>query len=86
MVAVEFEGDSMSDGVVIAGLDIIDILRFIQKKNRKFQAVFLSDLEEILSPDTPEYEAVRKLYLDAQNNYTRSILRAIFGDVEHLMK
>ena len=93
-----------SKGIVIQGLDVIDVLTFTQKKNKKFQAVFLNDLEELFNPqkildflgvskNSPEgieiekfyrneFYNIRKLYLDAQNNYTRSILRAIFGDVE----
>lgn len=91
-------------GIIIQGLDIIDVLQFTQKKNKKFQAVFLNDLEELLNPQKflemvnidedselgqkikkaykEDFFNIRKLYLDAQNNYTRSILRAIFGDVE----
>lgn len=74
------------NGVVFQGLDAFDIIRFIIKKNKRYQAIFLNELEEVLAPDSENYIRVRKLYLDSQNNYTRSILRAIFGDVEHLVK
>lgn len=73
------------NGTIIQGLDIIDILKFITKKNKKFQAIFLNDLEEVLNSNSDEYRIVRKLYLDSQNNFTRSILRAIFGDVEDIV-
>ena len=70
---------------IIQGVDILDTLHFIAKKNKRFQAGFLKDLEEILDPKSSEYKLIRKLYLDAQNTYTRSILRIIFGDVEDLI-
>jgi len=73
-------------GVIIQGLDLIDIVTFISKKNKKFQAILLSELEETLGKDSKEYTLVRKLVLDGFNNYTRSIVRAIFGDIEYLVK
>lgn len=72
--------------VVIQGFDVIDVLNFIATKNKKYQAIFLNDLERIVAPDSEEFQAIRKLYLDSQNNYTRSVLRVIFGDIEHLVK
>jgi len=72
-------------GVVIQGLDLMDIIKFVARKNKKYQAMLLNDLEEVLPPESEEYKAARKLFLDCFNNYTRSVLRAIFGDVEHLM-
>jgi hypothetical protein len=74
-----------NQGVVIQGLDLLDIIKFIARKNKKYQAMLLNDLEEVLPADSEEYKKVRKLFLDCFNNYTRSVLRAIFGDVEHLM-
>ncbi len=68
--------------VAIQGLDILDVQDFITKKNKKFQAILLSDLEDILDPDSDSYKQVRKLILDSFNNYTRSIFRVIFGDLE----
>lgn len=70
---------------IIQGVDILDILHFIAKKNKRFQASFLKELEVILNPRSEEYKLIRKLYLDSQNTYTRSILRVIFGDVEDLI-
>ncbi len=75
-----------SEGVVIQGLDVIDVIRFIIKKNKKFEAIILSELEEILDPKSDEFNLIRKLFLDGFNDYTRSIFRVIFGDVEHLIK
>jgi len=70
---------------IMQDIDILDTLRFIAKKNKRFQAGFLKDLEMILDSHSSEYKSIRKLYLDSQNTYTRSILREIFGDVEDLI-
>lgn len=75
-----------TQGVIIQGLDLIDITTFISKKNKKFQAILLADLEEVLGRDSEEFAIVRKLVLDGFNNYTRSIVRAIFGDIEFMVK
>ena len=69
-------------GVVVQGLDLVDIITFISKKNKKFQAITLSEYEEILDKNSAEFKAIRKVTLDNYNNYTRSVVRAIFGDVE----
>ena len=73
-------------GVVVQGLDLIDIVTFISKKNKKFQAILLTELEEVLGKDNPDYLKVRKVVLDEFNNYTRSVVRAIFGDIEYMVK
>jgi hypothetical protein len=65
---------------IIEALDIHDITLFISKKNRKYQAILLHDIEEAMGKDNEEYPAVRKLVLDAFNNYTRAIMRIIFGN------
>jgi hypothetical protein len=67
-------------GEIIQGLDVMDIVTFTERKNKKFQAILLQDLEEVLDKDGDEYKMVRKLVLDCLNNYTRSILRTIFGN------
>lgn len=72
-------------GEVIQGLDVVDIQHFVGRKNRKFQAVILHDIEEILDKDSDEFQKVRKLVLDGFNEYTRSVLRIIFGnDLENV--
>lgn len=67
-------------GNVIQGLDLMDVVYFVQKKNKKFQAILLQDVENVLNKDSEEYREVRKLVLDSYNAYTRSILRVIFGN------
>jgi hypothetical protein len=68
--------------VLIQGIDILDIVGFVSKKNKKSQAIVLSQLEEILGKDTPQLQKVRKIFLDTMNDYTRSVLTSIFGDIE----
>lgn len=72
--------------VEIEGLDIIDVIDFVTKKRRKFLAILLSELEEVLDHETDEYAQVRKIILDGFNDYTRSVMRALFGDVEGLVQ
>jgi hypothetical protein len=64
---------------VIQGLDILDIVGVVSKKNKKYQAMLLQDIEETVGVGFPEYPKIRKAVLDNFNSYTRSILRAIFG-------
>ena len=67
------------DNKIIEGLDVIDIVRLIDKKSRSFQAIILQEVEGIIQKDSQEFPKVRKVILDNMNEYTRSILRAIFG-------
>ncbi len=69
----------MSKGEIIQGLDVLDIINIVGKKNKKYQAIILQDIEEILDKDSDEYKIIRKIILDSYNSYTRSVLRAIFG-------
>lgn len=78
-----------TEGVVIQGLDVLDVLGFVDKKKQRFLAISLNDLEEIfeshgMSRNSEEFQLVRKLVLDLVNEYTRSVLRVIFGDIEYL--
>lgn len=75
------------DGHVVQGLDVLDILGFMDKKKKRFLAISLNELEEIfdaadISRDSPEFQYTRKLILDLVNEYTRSILVLIFGKIE----
>ena len=71
--------------VIIQGLDVMDVVTFIIKKSKRYQAMGLQEIEEILDKDSKEFKFVRKVFLDTVNNFARSVLRAIFGDVEHLV-
>lgn len=74
----------MKPEVTIEGLDVIDVVRYITRKKDKFLAIALAELEETMEKDSNEYKFIRKVFLDAFNDYTRSILRTIFGDIEGL--
>lgn len=67
-------------GEFIQGLDILDFIQYVEKKNKRYQAIFLQGLEEELGKDSQSYIVARKLFLDCFNNYTRSIFRVIFGN------
>jgi len=71
--------------VIIEGLDVIDVVRYISRKKDKFIAIVLADLEEVMEKDSNEYKFVRKLFLDGFNDYTRSVMRTLFGNVEGLI-
>lgn len=64
---------------IIEGLDIIDVVNHIDKKSRSYQAIMLQDIEQIISKDDPRFGKVRKVILDNLNEYTRSLLRMLFG-------
>jgi hypothetical protein len=73
-------------GQVIQSLDLIDVIDFIDKKNKTFQAITLHQLEEILGKDSPEFIKCRGVILDSFNDYKRAVVKAIFGDIEYMIK
>ncbi len=75
----------METELTIEGLDIIDVVRYISRKKDKFIAIVLADLEEVMDKETNEYKFIRKVFLDGFNDYTRSIMRTLFGNVEGLV-
>jgi hypothetical protein len=75
----------MEAKVTIDGLDVIDVVKYITKKRNKFIAMMLAELEESMEPESNEYKFVRKIILDGMNDYTRSTMRTLFGDVEGLI-
>lgn len=68
--------------VVIDGLNMFDVITIISKKNKRYIANALDEMEEILGSDTEAFLKVRKIFLDSQNDYTRSIFVTLFGDIE----
>ena len=68
------------EGKVIQGMDVIDLILVVGQKNKKFTAIALQEIEEVLGKDSEEYKIIRKIFLDSFNNYTRSVMRSIFGD------
>lgn len=65
---------------IIQGFDPIDVVNFIHRKNKKFLAVTLQEIEETLGEDSSKFLEVRKVILDGFNAYTKSILRVLFGN------
>lgn len=68
--------------VTISGLDMVELLDFIASKNKKYQAMMLADLEEILDENSESFILIRKLFLDYMNKYTRGIARMLTGNIE----
>jgi hypothetical protein len=68
--------------VVIDGFNMFDIITIIQKKNRRYIANALDEIEETLEKDSAQFIAVRKVLLDTMNDYTRSIFVTLFGNIE----
>lgn len=64
----------------INGLDFIDVLAAIRRRQNRYLALLLNDLEEIMGKDDPNYSSVRKLVLDHFNDFSRSVFRVMFGD------
>jgi hypothetical protein len=71
--------------ITIEGLDVIDVLKYIGKKRNKFLALILAELESTLDKNSEEYKVIRKVILDGVNDYTRSLLRILFGNVEGMI-
>jgi len=63
----------------ILGLDIVDILSAIKRRQGRYLALVLQDVEDTMT-NKAEYQVVRKLVLDHFNDYTRSIFRIIIGE------
>ena len=82
------EEDRGMEGHIVQGLDPIEILKFMNKKKKRYLAIGLNELEEIFDAlgiprDSKEFHLIRKLILDLVNEYNRSIMVLIFGDIEH---
>lgn len=80
--------DRGTEGHIVQGLDPIEILKFMNKKKKRYIAIGLNELEGIFDAveiprDSKEFHLIRKLILDLVNEYNRSIIVLIFGDIEH---
>jgi hypothetical protein len=71
---------------IIKELDILELVQYIGRKKKKLQAVLLQKMEETLPKDSATYLEIRKLILDETSEFTRAIVRQIFGDIEFLIK
>lgn len=68
--------------VIVTGLDLQDITKFISDKNKRYLAATLQDIEDELGSEHPAFVAIRKSVLDGFNNYTRSLISFLFIDIE----
>jgi hypothetical protein len=56
-------------------------MRVVDKKKNKFVALTLQAVEE-LDLEDEEFKAIRKYILDGFGDFTRSLMRALLGDIE----
>lgn len=68
--------------VVIDGLNMFDVINLISRKNRRYMANALDELEEVLGKDSEQFIKARKIVLDTMNDYTRSVFVTLFGNIE----
>lgn len=69
--------------VIVEGLDLLDVVIYIDKKKNKFVALTLQEIEGLeLGITVEEYKLIRKFVLDGFGDFTRSTMRFLFGDVE----
>lgn len=73
----------MSNRIILQQVDIVDVVEFLSRKNRQYQATLLSNLEQIYDPSDKRFKEARKLVLDSTNNFHRLVVRTIFGDIEN---
>jgi hypothetical protein len=66
-------------GRIIQGIDPIDSVKKVNRDTKTHCAILLSELEELLGKDNPNFPQVRKLVLDNFNNYKRNVYKVIFG-------
>ena len=69
-------------GVFFAGFDVLDLVSFINRLTKRYQANLLADIETSTNVDSEDYKIIRKLVLDSTNNFSRSLVKTIFGDIE----
>lgn len=68
--------------VIIDGFNMFDIITIINKKNRRYIANALDEMEEIMGKDSEQFVAARKVLLDTMNDFTRSVFVTLFGNIE----
>jgi hypothetical protein len=76
------ENQGQGGQVIIDGLNMFDVINLISRKNRRYMANALDELEEILGKDSEQFIGARKVVLDTMNDYTRSVFVTLFGNIE----
>jgi len=69
-----------AEGVIIEGLNVLEIVKFLGNKNKKYLAITLNNIEDVLDPNSEDYKLIRKEVLDGFNEFTRAIVEVLFGD------
>ena len=67
-------------GVIIEGLNVLEVVKFLRNKNKKYLAITLNNIEDVLDVNSEEYKLIRKEVLDGFNEFTRAIVEVLFGD------
>lgn len=65
---------------VIQNVDALDIINLVQRKKRVHIRTTMDRLEKIIDKDSEEFVQIRKLILDHTNDFSRMLLKEIFGD------
>ena len=74
-------------GEIIQAVDLLTVIGYIDKKNKKLQAILLQNVEKNFGKGSQEYIQLRKIILDETSDFARSVVRKIFGDdMEYLVK
>jgi len=74
-------------GEIIQAVDLVTLIGYIDKRNKKLQAILLQNMEKNFDKGSKEYIELRKIILDETSDFARSVVRKIFGDgMEYLVK
>lgn len=67
---------------IVQEIDVLTVLGSIGKKKKKLQAILLQELETVIEKSDPGYAKMRKVILDETSDYSRAVVKSIFGDIE----
>lgn len=68
--------------IILEGFDVLETISFISGTNKRYQAALLSQVENLLGKNSDKYPIIRKLILDSTSEYTRAIVKNIFGEID----
>jgi hypothetical protein len=68
--------------IILEGFNVFDTISFISRMNKRHQASLLAQVEDLIGRDSVDYPVLRKLILDSTNEFTRSIVKNIFGEID----
>jgi len=72
---------------IIQEVDLLSLVSYVDRKNKKLQAILLQNMEKNFDKGSKEYVELRKVILDETSDFARSVVRKIFGDgMEYLVK